>query len=45
VPKVTLLFFMGDTMATQYNRVSPESRAGRLKVSQTVATREHFSGG
>jgi len=45
VPKVTLWFLMGDTMATQYDRVSPESRAGRLNVSQTVAPREHFSGG
>jgi len=25
--------------------VSRESREGRLKVSQTVAPREHFSGG
>jgi len=45
VPKVTLWFLMGDTMATQYDKVSPESRAGRLNVSQTVAPREHFSGG
>ena len=45
VRKVTLWFLMGDTMATQYNRVSPESRTGRLNVSQTVAPREHFSGG
>jgi len=36
---------MGDTMATQYDKVSPESRAGRLNVWQTVAPREHFSGG
>jgi len=45
VPKVTFWFLIGDTMATQYNTVSPESRAGKLNVSQTVAPREHFSGG
>jgi len=45
VPKVNLWFLMGDTMATQYDKVSPESRAGRLHVSQTVTPREHFSGG
>jgi len=45
VPNVTLWFLMGDTMVTQYDRVSPESRAGRLNVSQTVTPREHFSGG
>ena len=45
VPKVTLSFLMGDTMATQYNGASPESRAGRRNVSQTVAPREHFKSG
>jgi len=45
MPKVTLWFFMGDTMATQYDKESPESRAGRLNASQMVAPREHFSGG
>jgi len=45
VPKVTLWFLMSDTMVTQYDRVSPESRAGRLNVSQTETPREHFSGG
>jgi len=44
VPKVTLWFLMGDTMATQYDRVSPMSRAGRLNVPQTVAPWENFSG-
>jgi len=32
-------------MTTQYSRESPQIRAGRLNVSQTVAPREHFSGG
>ena len=45
VPEVTLWFLMGDTLATQYDKVSPESCAGRLNVSQTVAPREHLSGG
>jgi len=45
VPKVTLWFLMSDTMVIQHDRVSPESRAGRLNVSQTVTPREHFSGG
>jgi len=41
---MTLWFLMGNTMATQYDKASSESRAGRLNVSQTVAPREHFSG-
>jgi len=45
MPKVTLWFLMGDTKATQYDKVSAKSGAGRLNVSQTVAPREHFSGG
>jgi len=45
VPKVALWFLVGDTMATEYGKVSPESRAGKLNASQTVAPREHFSGG
>ena len=45
VPNATLWLLMGDTMATQYDRVSPESRSGRLNVSRTDAPREHFSGG
>jgi len=44
VPNVTRWFLMGDTLATQYDKVSPESRAGRLHVSQTVAPRDHLSG-
>jgi len=44
VVEVTLWYLMGDTMATQHDEVSPESRAGRMNVSQTVAPREHLSG-
>jgi len=36
---------MGDTLATQYDEVSPESLVGRLHVTLTVAPREHLSGG
>jgi len=45
VPKETLWFLMGDTLATQYDEVSPESLVGRLHVTLTVAPQEHLSGG
>jgi len=45
VLKVTLWFLIGDTRATQYDKVSPESRAGRLNVSHTETPLERFSGG
>jgi len=43
--KVTLWILLNDTMATQYDKLSPECRARRLNVSQTVAQQEHFRGG